>query len=275
MRRVSAVLTLCVLCAGLELGAAEAPVVVVFEIQQKRSRLAADLLGALTDYLATAISERGSYRVVPPETLKRALLERKAESHKACYDEKCQIEMGRALAANKMLATTILRIGKQCVVSARLYDLKKEATELSAKAQRSCTEADLLKSLDEVAERIRGQARAPSAAAGEPGPDEKAPPQPAVWPLPVVTRNVAQVQGEGNWRWTVFVEGPQSALDRIRCVEYTLHPTFRDPVKMVCQRGGRYPFGYTATGWGTFDIKVRILTHDGRVQHMVHPLKFR
>jgi transcription initiation factor IIF auxiliary subunit len=94
-------------------------------------------------------------------------------------------------------------------------------------------------------------------------------------PLPIQTANVATEARKGLWEWTVFVQAPDSVLEQIRCVEYTLHPTFPDRVREVCDRGpSRQPFALTARGWGIFEIQVRVFLKDGHVQTLTHSLKF-
>jgi transcription initiation factor IIF auxiliary subunit len=79
----------------------------------------------------------------------------------------------------------------------------------------------------------------------------------------------------GWWLWTVFIEGPEEALRRIRCVEYTLHETFPDRVRTVCERGrGREAFALSSSGWGTFTVRIRAILDSGRVQELTHPLRF-
>lgn len=93
--------------------------------------------------------------------------------------------------------------------------------------------------------------------------------------LPIETRNVAKKVGKRLWRWTVFIRAPQDALELIQCVEYTLHPTFPDPVQEVCQMGTvEQPFALTAQGWGTFAIGVRVFLNDGSVKELAHQLRF-
>ena len=88
-------------------------------------------------------------------------------------------------------------------------------------------------------------------------------------------QNVAQKIGTRRWRWTIFLAAPKDTLDRIRCVEYTLHPTFPDPVRDVCARGSSSrAFALTATGWGTFRIGIRVLFKDNSVQKLGHQLTF-
>jgi transcription initiation factor IIF auxiliary subunit len=87
--------------------------------------------------------------------------------------------------------------------------------------------------------------------------------------------NVARRETPTTWTWTVFLKGSDQALSQIRCVEYTLHPTFPDPVREVCNRGkGPKAFALSATGWGAFEIGVRLFLKNGQVQQLKHRLRF-
>jgi ABC-type phosphate transport system substrate-binding protein len=91
----------------------------------------------------------------------------------------------------------------------------------------------------------------------------------------ITAENVAKSVGDNQWRWTIYVKGAQKDIDRIKCVEYSLHPTFRNPVRKVCERGEpTQPFSLTATGWGTFPVGIKILMKDGRNMELKHQLKF-
>lgn len=86
---------------------------------------------------------------------------------------------------------------------------------------------------------------------------------------------MARQEAPGRWNWTVFLRGPDSALSQVKCVEYTLHPTFPNPVREVCARGtGPQAFALAATGWGTFEIGVRVFLKNGQVQQLKHQLRF-
>jgi transcription initiation factor IIF auxiliary subunit len=99
--------------------------------------------------------------------------------------------------------------------------------------------------------------------------------QPVKDSLPIGAGNVATQMGKGLWSWTVFIQASDEVLNRIQCVEYKLHPTFSDPVQEVSERGtGPYAFALSATGWGTFQIKIRVFLKDGQAQELVHNLKF-
>jgi transcription initiation factor IIF auxiliary subunit len=92
--------------------------------------------------------------------------------------------------------------------------------------------------------------------------------------LPIKTDNDAIRLKSGSWSWTVFLRGPENVLGRIQCVEYTLHPTFPNPVREVCVRGtGSRAFQLSAKGWGTFQIPIRIFLKDGQVAELTHDLR--
>jgi len=133
--------------------------VAVFDIQDKSGRLSARDIDALTDYLAGRLAEDGLFHVVPREEIKRRLVSQKAESYKACYDEACQIEIGREVAGQKSLSVSVAAVGQMCLVTASLFDLKKAATDVTASSRGSCGAEQLVEQLELVVEKFRKVAR--------------------------------------------------------------------------------------------------------------------
>lgn len=87
--------------------------------------------------------------------------------------------------------------------------------------------------------------------------------------------NVAKTAGNNQWNWTIFLTGPRQDLDKVDSVEYTLHPTFPNPVRRVSALGDPdRAFGLSATGWGTFEVGVRVFMKDGQSKELKHRLKF-
>ena len=74
--------------------------------------------------------------------------------------------------------------------------------------------------------------------------------------------NTFKYIGNGRYSWTVFVTGDANALGQIDKVQYTLHPTFPQPV--VWGQGPN--FSFSAIGWGEFNILARIFYKDTRRQ---------
>ncbi|MCP3930365.1 MAG: hypothetical protein GY705_14835 [Bacteroidetes bacterium] len=94
---------------------------------------------------------------------------------------------------------------------------------------------------------------------------------------PVYASNIAQKSKSRSdyWDWTIFVKGAEDVLEKIEYVEYTLHPTFKNPVRIINERGhGPYAFPLSTSGWGTFTVKVKIYYKDGTYQRTAHSLKF-
>jgi hypothetical protein len=91
---------------------------------------------------------------------------------------------------------------------------------------------------------------------------------------PLDIQNVAERVGD-QWKWTAFVTGPPEEIAKIRCVRYTLHPTFPNPVQEVCDTSDReHPFAFSAVGWGTFNLRARIEFKNGSSSELTHYLRF-
>jgi transcription initiation factor IIF auxiliary subunit len=86
--------------------------------------------------------------------------------------------------------------------------------------------------------------------------------------------NTSTYVGAGRWDWTIFVDADPDTLRQIDCVEYTLHPTFPDPVRKVCGQP-ETKFAFSTNGWGTFTVKVKIQYKNGRIENVEHQLIFK
>ncbi len=137
-----------------------APVVAVFEIESHDSGLKRQEIVALTDYLATRLGEGGRFLIVPRSEIKKRLVQQKKETYKSCYDQSCQVEIGRELAAKLTVSASISRIGSKCVVSAGMYDLQKAATIQTASAQAPCNADDLLEAIKKIGTKLAGLSQA-------------------------------------------------------------------------------------------------------------------
>lgn len=89
-------------------------------------------------------------------------------------------------------------------------------------------------------------------------------------------RNTSRYLGDDQWEWQVFIASDEATLGQVAYVEYTLHPTFRNPVKIVSEKGETkgQGFPFTATGWGTFTIGVKVVFTDREERYLSYDLKF-
>ena len=129
-------------------------VVAIFELEDGSGVLPAATRDQLTEYLSTLLAQKGTYAVVPQAQIRQRLLESKADSYNDCYDESCQIEVGKAVAAQAVLATKLLKVGDACAVTSSLFDLAKEATARAAAADTACDPTALLGAMRKIADRL-------------------------------------------------------------------------------------------------------------------------
>lgn len=80
-----------------------------------------------------------------------------------------------------------------------------------------------------------------------------------------------QFEGNDWWNWAVWVEAADEALDRIKYVEWMLHPTFPTPIRKISDRAGK--FRLETGGWGVFPIKARLQFKDGQTLSLRHDLE--
>lgn len=129
-------------------------VVAVFEMIAAPTSTVAPIAEQLTEYLSTRLAETGRYRIIPREQLRRALIEQKKASYEECIDDSCQIELGKAVAAQLSLRTQLIHIGKECALSATMYDLKLEATSAGALVRTACTPDKLLDGVETLVQKL-------------------------------------------------------------------------------------------------------------------------
>jgi transcription initiation factor IIF auxiliary subunit len=92
---------------------------------------------------------------------------------------------------------------------------------------------------------------------------------------PITAHNSYKKISDGWWSWTVYITSSKEVLDEIECVEYTLHESFTNPIQLVCDKySNETAFPLYSRGWGTFEIKIKVIYKDGKTQNLKHQLKF-
>jgi hypothetical protein len=134
--------------------AVQKAVVAVFDVEDPAKRTDPSTLDQLTEYLAVQITAVSGLKVVPRDQLRSRLAGEKATSYKTCYDESCQIELGKAVSAQKTLSTKLLQIGKKCAITSTLYDLKSETTERAASVDTDCSVDALIGGVRQIAQQL-------------------------------------------------------------------------------------------------------------------------
>jgi hypothetical protein len=129
-------------------------VLAVFDILDPNHVFEPRELGQLTDYLASQITEVAGYKVMPREELGKQLSKQKLKSFKRNFNEKSQIELGKELAAQKSLATQVIRLGRKCAVTANLCDLETKTCDEAFTVDSPCNIEAFMKATKTVAKRM-------------------------------------------------------------------------------------------------------------------------
>jgi hypothetical protein len=86
-------------------------------------------------------------------------------------------------------------------------------------------------------------------------------------------KQTAAYHGDDWWKWSVWVESDEETLDRIEYVEYTLHPSFPEPVIRIKERSSK--FRLDAEGWGEFTIRAQVVNKDGSKKNLKRWLELK
>ncbi len=148
------------------------PVVAVFDIESRGARIKSSLSDNLVDHIETRLVSSGRFAVVPRSQVKQALRGQTKESYKECYEESCQIEVGKELAAEKTLATRISKIGSTCTVSLKLYDLRKSVAEAGRNGEGRCSPDGIFKALKSALKGMLGDAEVGTSVSISPSPSD-------------------------------------------------------------------------------------------------------
>ena len=82
---------------------------------------------------------------------------------------------------------------------------------------------------------------------------------------------VGKKQDNDWYEWCVFVDEKPEVLQRIKSVEYTLHPSFPNPIRRVLDESSR--FALFSSGWGGFDIAIDVEWKDDSQTKTIFPLR--
>ncbi len=146
------VLSILTLTALLGVAEASRPqVLAVFPIHDKSKASKPSEIDPLSDLLASEVVRRTAFKVIPRGEIEALLRTEKNKSFESCYDEGCQIELGRELAASKVLKTQLLKIGDRCVFTSTLYDLATAAADWAHTEKSGCNSAELLAAVENIA----------------------------------------------------------------------------------------------------------------------------
>jgi hypothetical protein len=238
---------------------AEGPIVAVFDIEDRGVGLSGAMLLRLSEYLTTRLAATGHYRIVPRDQLKERLTQQKTSSYRQCYAPSCQIEIGKELAAQKSLATSIVKLTSTCTVTAVMYDLRTAASEGGASVEGGCTEAEVVNSIKSLVDKLTVTVSAPAASppAPTPAPMEPikhptpAPPPPATVPVPVTEEPAEDRHGSPRVEVTVGFGIQERSFELNEPDEFNKgHPRYESGLAYTLGTGFKVrPLAFVSNGW--------------------------
>ncbi|MCK6545373.1 hypothetical protein L6R52_05850 [Myxococcota bacterium] len=139
-------------------GFAKGTVVALFDVDGGEL-LDEDEARELSERLHVELAASGTVRLVPPEAVEDVLERSVEEGYGPCFDEACRIELGKALAAQKVLVPVLLSSGDRCVLGLEVYDLEREVAEWATSVFAPCGVDELTSAAAVIAARFGGLER--------------------------------------------------------------------------------------------------------------------
>ena len=133
-----------------------AHIIAVFDIESRDVPIGAAAMVDLNDYMFVRLAAAG-FKLTPQSQVRDRVVQLKAESHQDCFDQSCQIDLAKAVAAQKALASKLRKYGDSCSLQSVIYDLRTETTDDGAEAQGPCTVAGIKASIDRVVAIFKGE----------------------------------------------------------------------------------------------------------------------
>lgn len=138
-----------------EVEAAGGVVIAAFDVFDPGEELDVETRDQLSEYVSVRVTQSLKYRTIPRAQVREHLWAEKKNSFSACVDQACQIELGKALAAEKVLAPKLIRLGSTCALTASVFDLKTETAELAASVKTRCAKDALFEAVESLVESLR------------------------------------------------------------------------------------------------------------------------
>jgi len=137
------------------------PKVAVMDIFDKSNKMSNELIENATEMMRGKLSASGKFMVIDrssqQEKMKAMIGKEKKESYNQNYDKESQIPLGKALAADSILRSTISCLGNDCMLSAELVDIAREVSTNGGTSKFTYNKNDLsslLAAIEDVIEQI-------------------------------------------------------------------------------------------------------------------------
>jgi hypothetical protein len=115
----------------------------------------ASLAQAMTALLSSQLTPSPQLKVIEEAMLKAVMERQGLNASDACDDTSCQVDIGKLVKAQKMIAGDLVKFGSKFVLSLKLIDIQTGTTEFSTEDKCSCTEDQLDQLIAVAAAKVR------------------------------------------------------------------------------------------------------------------------
>ncbi|HPV04328.1 MAG TPA: SUMF1/EgtB/PvdO family nonheme iron enzyme [Myxococcota bacterium] len=131
------------------------PVVAVLPVEIDGFSLSDAARSRLTKYIGISLVVKGKFEVVPETQLRQALSLFKVEYQNDNFDDGLKSQLGREVAAQKLLELRIWKIGDLCRIIATIFDLSGAISERAAEiADIECAEEELMNGISWISDQL-------------------------------------------------------------------------------------------------------------------------
>jgi len=123
MHKLFCLLLLAAVAAPVGLPAQAADTQIISVLDFKTSGISKAEVEVFVDYLCAHIVRTGRYRLID-KMQREALLREMEFSYEECTDESCQLQIGKLLAANRIVVGSIGRVGERYLLTIKLIDVQ-------------------------------------------------------------------------------------------------------------------------------------------------------
>ncbi len=113
--------------------------------------------GALNELVHLDVAAKSNFVLIPRGEMRKVVKREQAQSYRECYDETCQIELGRELAAQKLVVAKILRTPARCSIGIQMLDLTSATYEATVADDVSCNYEAIEFGLKQLVSRLFGK----------------------------------------------------------------------------------------------------------------------
>lgn len=142
------------------------PKIAVMDIHDRSNKMSKELIENATEMIRGKLSATGQFMVIDrssqQEKMKQMIGKEKKESYKQNYDKESQIPLGRALAADSILRSTISCLGNDCMLSAEIVDIAREVSTKGGTSKFIFDKGDLsslIAAIEDVVEQMADMGR--------------------------------------------------------------------------------------------------------------------